>query len=142
MTGLFDTLSAAEREIVRAHAEECCYEAGETIFEQGAPGDALYILLDGMVDAVVRQELSGRGIRVNSMAKGAVFGEMAILDPQPRSATIVAVEDTTCLRISGAELDRLNAAHPALGLRFMKFMCLLFTSRLRLANLAIIELES
>jgi len=142
MTGLFDTLSAAERDIVRSYAEECRYEAGETIFEQDAPGDALFILMDGMVDAVVRQAHTGRGIRVNSMSTGAVFGEMAILDPQPRSATIVAVEDAVCLRISADELDRLNAEHPALGLRFMKFMCLLFTSRLRLANLAIVELES
>ena len=116
--------------------------AGETVFEQGEAGDALFIMLDGMVDALVRQEAAGRSIRVNSMETGAVFGEMAILDPQPRSATIVAVEDTTCLRISGPALESLNAEHPALGLRLMKFMCLLFTSRLRLANLAIIELES
>lgn len=142
MTGLFDTLSEAEKGIVRTYAEECRYAAGETIFEQGDAGDALFILLDGMVDAVVRQEPGGRGIRVNSMSKGAVFGEMAILDPQPRSATIVAVEDTTCLRISGPALESLNAENPPLGLRLMKFMCLLFTSRLRLANLAIIELES
>jgi len=142
MTGLFDTLSEAERGIVRSYAEECRYAAGETIFEQGDPGDALYILLDGMVDAVVQQEHGGRGVRVNSMAKGAVFGEMAILDPQPRSATIIAIEDTTCLRISAGELDGLNTNHPGLGLRLMKFMCLLFTSRLRLANLAIVELET
>lgn len=142
MIGLFDTLTDAERGVLRAYAEECRYAAGETIFEQGDPGDALFILLDGMIDAVVRQEPGGHGIRVNSMSKGAVFGEMAILDPQPRSATIIAVEDTTCLRIRAPALERLNAEHSALGLRLMKFMCLLFTSRLRLANLAIIELES
>jgi SulP family sulfate permease len=142
MTGLFDTLSEAEKDVIRSFSEECRYAAGETVFAQGEAGDALFIMLDGMVDAVVRQEPGGRGIRVNSMSTGAVFGEMAILDPQPRSATIVAVEDTTCLRISAGALESLNAEHPALGLRLMKFMCLLFTSRLRLANLAIIELES
>jgi sulfate permease, SulP family len=142
MTGLLDELSDEETRVLRSFAEEIRHEAGETIFEQGDPGDALYVLLDGMVDAIVRQEPGGRGIRVNSMSSGAVFGEMAILDPQPRSATIVAVEDTRCLRIGARALETLNAQHPALGLRLMKYMCLLFTTRLRLANLAIIELET
>jgi CRP-like cAMP-binding protein len=71
-----------------------------------------------------------------------VFGEMAILDPQPRSASIVAMEDTTCYRITAMQLESLNEEHPALGLRVMKYLCLLFTTRLRMANLAIIELDS
>ena len=142
MTGLFDELTNAEMDIVRTFSEECSYTAGTTIFEQGDPGDALYILLDGMVDALVKQEQTGRDIRVNTMTKGAVFGEMAILDPQPRSATIVAMEDATCFRISADQLESLTEQHPNLGLQMMKYMCLLFTTRLRLANLAIMELES
>ena len=61
---------------------------------------------------------------------------------KPRSATLVAMEDTTCYRISAHQLENLNAQHPALGLRLMKYMCLLFTTRLRMANLAIIELDA
>lgn len=142
MTGLLDELDASEMEAIRSYSEERAYPAGTTIFRQGDAGEALYIILDGMVDAMVHQDATGREIRVNTMTGGAVFGEMAILDPQPRSATVVAVEDTTCLRISAEQLETLNARNPSLGLRVMKYMCLLFTSRLRMANLAIIELES
>lgn len=142
MTGLLDALSGAELEIVRSFCEECRFDAGTTIFRQGDPGDVLYILLDGTVDAVIHHETTGRSVRVNTMTKGAVFGEMAILDPKPRSATIVSMEDTTCYRMSAQQLERLNAENPSLGLRLMKYMCLLFTTRLRMANLAIIELES
>ncbi|MCG8548464.1 MAG: cyclic nucleotide-binding domain-containing protein, partial [Alphaproteobacteria bacterium] len=142
MTGLFDELSDEEMKIVRSFSEEYRYEAGTTIFEQGEPGDALYILLDGMVDALVKQQPTGRDIRVNTMTSGAVFGEMAILDPQPRSATIVAMEDSICFRISAAQLESLTQQHPTLGLRIVKYMCLLFSTRLRMANIAIMELES
>ena len=142
MAGLLDELTDAEMAIIRAFSEECRFAGGSTIFEQGDAGDSLYILLDGMVDAIINDKATGRRIRVNTMTRGAVFGEMAILDPKPRSATVVAMEDTTCYRIGAAQLDRLNTENPAFGLRLMKYMCLLFTTRLRLANLAIIELES
>jgi CRP-like cAMP-binding protein/anti-anti-sigma regulatory factor len=142
MAGLLDELTDAEMAVVRSYAEECRFTGGSTIFEQGDAGDSLYILLDGMVDAVIADTATGRRIRVNTMTRGAVFGEMAILDPQPRSATLVAMEDAVCYRISAGQFERLNAQDPSFGLRLMKYMCLLFTTRLRLANLAIIELES
>jgi SulP family sulfate permease len=142
MAGLLDELTDAEMAVVRSYAEECRFTGGSTIFEQGDVGDSLYILLDGMVDAVIADTATGRRIRVNTMTRGAVFGEMAILDPQPRSATLVAMEDAVCYRISAGQFERLNAQDPSFGLRLMKYMCLLFTTRLRLANLAIIELES
>ncbi len=87
MTGLLDALTGPELEVVRSFSEECRFEAGTTVFRQGDPGDVLYILLDGTVDAVIHHETTGRSVRVNTMTKGAVFGEMAIRDPKPRVAT-------------------------------------------------------
>jgi len=142
MAGLLDELTEPDLTIIRSYAEECRFAGGSTIFEQGDSGDSLYILLDGMVDAIIADTATGRRIRVNTMTRGAVFGEMAILDPQPRSATLVAMEDTVCYRINAEQFERLNAQDPTFGLRLMKYLCLLFTTRLRLANLAIIELES
>ena len=142
MTDLFDGLDEEEATTIRSFAESCRFEAGSTIFEQGEPGDALYILMEGKIDVIIRHAATDRRVRINTMTKGAVFGEMAILDPKPRSATIVAMEDTTCYRITAEQLEDLNAQHPTLGLRLMKHMCLLFTTRVRMANLAIMELES
>jgi SulP family sulfate permease len=142
LADLFDELTDDEKNILLAFSEERRFGAGSTVFEQGDPGDALYILMDGKVDVILHHAATGRRIRINTMTRGAVFGEMAILDPQPRSASIIAMEDTTCYRITAPQLESLNAQHPALGLRVMKYLCLLFTTRLRMANLAIIELDS
>jgi SulP family sulfate permease len=142
LADLFDELTDDEKGVLLAFSEERRFGAGSTIFEQGDPGDALYILMDGKVDVILHHAATGRRIRVNTMTRGAVFGEMAILDPQPRSASIIAMEDTTCYRITAPQLESLNEEHPALGLRVMKYLCLLFTTRLRMANLAIIELDS
>jgi SulP family sulfate permease len=135
------SLSADDAKAIRSFAHRCEFDTGETVFAQGDTGDSFYFLLTGKVDVLIHNSADGRRIRVSTLTDGDVFGEMAILDPQPRSATIVTIERTTCYRINGRELEVLNEKHPDIGLRLMKYMCLLFTTRLRMANQAILELE-
>lgn len=67
--------------------------AGETIFEKGEPGDCMYIIISGRVKA------HDDDLVFNHLTEGQVFGEMALLDPEPRVASITAVEDTRLLRL-------------------------------------------
>lgn len=67
--------------------------AGETIFEKGEPGDCMYIIISGRVKA------HDHDLVFNHLTEGQVFGEMALLDPEPRVASITAVEDTRLLRL-------------------------------------------
>ncbi|MEZ4622236.1 MAG: cyclic nucleotide-binding domain-containing protein [Caldilineaceae bacterium] len=68
-------------------------QAGETIFEQGEQGDSMYIIVDGEVEAI-------DGERVfTHMGERQVFGEMALLDGEPRTATIRATQTTQLLRL-------------------------------------------
>lgn len=86
--------------------EEVVFQADEPVFDQGDYGDALYIIMVGSV----RVHSGGRMLTI--MRQGEVFGEMAVLDPEPRSAAVTAVETTHLLRLEGTALYRLMANRP------------------------------
>jgi AAA family ATP:ADP antiporter len=67
--------------------------AGDTIFEKGTPGDCMYIIVSGHV------RVHDEGHTLNYLGEGDVFGEMALLDPEPRLASVTATEDTRLLRL-------------------------------------------
>ena len=70
------------------------FRRGETIFHQGDPGDALFVLSSGSVKVVLPSDESAEPAIVAILGPGEFFGELAILDGAPHSATIVAVEAT------------------------------------------------
>lgn len=97
------------------------FSAGQTIFEAGAPGDAMYAVLEGEVE-IRREE------RVfDTIAVGNIFGEMALIDQQPRSAAAVAKTDCRVAVINEARLFRLISQNPRFALQMMK----LLTERIR-----------
>ena len=67
--------------------------AGQTIIHKGEPGDCMYIVISGQLQAHDGQTI------FNTLTDGEVFGEMALLDPEPRLASITAVEDSQLLRL-------------------------------------------
>jgi CRP-like cAMP-binding protein len=73
--------------------EEVELGIGETIFEKGDLGDCLYIIADGEVRVHDGERT------LNHLGQGDVFGEMALLDPEPRLSSVTAVEDTRLLRL-------------------------------------------
>jgi CRP-like cAMP-binding protein len=72
---------------------------GEVLFHRGEPGDALYVVESGQVRVFTLDE-AGRELTLNTMNPGEAFGELALLDDRPRSASIAAIGPTTlrCLR--------------------------------------------
>lgn len=68
-------------------------DAGETVFEKGDRGDSMYIVVGGQVRVHDRQHTLSR------LGPGDVFGEMALLDPEPRMASVSTLEDTRLLRL-------------------------------------------
>lgn len=73
--------------------EEVEYNTGETIFEKGELGDSMYIIIDGKVRV---HDIENT---LNYLREREVFGEMALLDPEARVASVTAVEDTRLLRL-------------------------------------------
>ena len=76
---------------------------GETIVRKGETGDCLYILVDGKVRVHDGERT------LNHLGEGAVFGEMAVLDAEPRSASVTAVEETRLFRLDQDPLYELMA---------------------------------
>ncbi|TMA22354.1 MAG: cyclic nucleotide-binding domain-containing protein, partial [Deltaproteobacteria bacterium] len=90
---LFRALPSEELAQIAEIAEEQPLALGDQVFGEGEPGDALYLIVEGKVKVHKgEKELVRLGIR-------DVFGEMAVLDSEPRSASVTAVEDSVCLKI-------------------------------------------
>ena len=79
---------------------------GETVFREGDPAREMYVVLDGEME-VLKRGRRGRETRVAILGPNDCFGEMSIIDMQPRSATVRALGATRLLRISTEEMDSL-----------------------------------
>lgn len=79
------------------------YFAGNVIFREGESGTRAYLIKEGRVE--IRKQLGNREILLGTIQKGSIFGEMALIDDQPRLASAVAVEDTTVIIISRETLQ-------------------------------------
>ena len=86
------------------------YAAGETVFEEGSPGDCMHLVRRGGFE-VLRTEGVERYVLAR-LRPGHAFGELAVLDRTPRTATVVAAEDSETVRIGAEDLDGVLAAHP------------------------------
>ncbi len=90
------------------------YSAGTRIIEQGTQGFGLFIVVSGKAE-VKFEGPDGKSTVVNTLTDGDFFGEMALLDDGPRSASVYAVEDTVCLILNRIEFIAIMLKDPALG---------------------------
>src|SRR6266513_624505 len=104
----FDQLSNRQLKRVSDIMFERTYETEELIFEEGQPGAALFLILDGKIAIEIYRETST--MRLAVLERGAFFGEMALLDEMPRSATARAVERTRTLALYRTDLNGLGRA--------------------------------
>jgi CRP-like cAMP-binding protein len=79
---------------------------GDAIFREGDPAREMYVVLDGEIE-VLKKSRRGRETRVAILGPNDCFGEMSIIDMQPRSATVRALGPARLLRISTEEMDAL-----------------------------------
>lgn len=78
------------------------FAAGQTIFAEGEPGEEAYVIETGAVRIV--KHVDGLEVTLGELGQGGVFGEMALIDDEPRMASAVAAEDTICLVLPKAAL--------------------------------------
>ena len=108
---LFTALSSEELYPVGEIATAIAHAKGDVVVREGDPGDALYVVERG-VFSVVREGKAVRAIE----GRGAVFGEMALLDGAPRAASVVAdSDDARSLRIPRAEFEALLDESPEIA---------------------------
>ena len=80
------------------------YEAGEVIFKEGSHGKTVYLVSSGMVE--ISKMTRGKKVVVERLGPGAIFGMMTFIDPSPRSAAAMALEDTVVDLLDKEFLDR------------------------------------
>jgi len=107
-------------------------QAGSVIVSQEDAGDALFVIAKGKVKIVLYGE-TGREIILSIMKAGDFFGEMSLLDRQPRSANVVALEDSELLCLDREAFQTHLAAHPSTALGILAEM----SRRLRHADVVI-----
>src|SRR2546427_591744 len=108
-------LPAAEIEALRLLVHERLFQAGEVLFRAGDPADFVYFIVDGASDGaveIVLESVSGR-YSLTRIHAGESIGEMAALDGEPRSATVVAIEETRALCVAAEDFVRFLEAAPA-----------------------------
>ena len=87
---------------------------GETLFREGDSGDCLYVITDGKIK-LGRAAADGRENILAILGPGEMFGELSLFDPKPRTATAVAVVDSTLMSLGHHALDQLLTGRPAVA---------------------------
>jgi len=105
------------------------FEPGERIFQEGEEGDLMYVLLEGSVDLTKKVE-RGRAVLKTVDTPNDFFGEMALLDDRPRSATAVATKPTKVLAVDGPTFESMIVANGRFALKIIKVL----SDRLRRSN--------
>lgn len=119
--------SAADLRVLAACLYPRFYARGSIVFRQGDRGSEIFIVRSGRVGSFADQA-DGTVRRVYSFGPGAFFGEMAVVENEPRSATCRAEEDSELLVLDGVDFFRLVFEKPATGLRFLNAMGKVMTS--------------
>jgi CRP/FNR family cyclic AMP-dependent transcriptional regulator len=114
---LFAGLSRRHLRRIAAAADEVRFRHGRAIVEAGLPGSAFYAIANGRAKVYRSKIPSGRAIA--RLGPGDFFGEMALIDGGPRSATVVADGEVLAVRLSRSAFKKVVAKEPSVALSIM-----------------------
>ncbi len=123
---LFSDLQVRELTAIASIAREREFPAGSVIIREGETGECLYVLLAGRV-SVIKDLGTPRELHIADIEKDDYFGEMALFDRGPRSASVVARETTEALELGRLEFNEIMKEFPQIAIH----ACKVFSRRLR-----------
>jgi SulP family sulfate permease len=123
---------------LRDWLEPVAWSAGHIIFRHGDPGSSLYLVTRGRASVHLLHD--DGDIRLVTFAAGAVFGELALLDRGPRSATITVDEDLAGFGLSEASFATLCQQQPDIAIKLLSALGRELSVRVRYANMTILQL--
>ena len=126
---ILGALGDSERAELAAIARRRRLAAGETVFAQGDPGDAMLVVLKGLLRIHILTA-SGREVVLDYAGPGQAIGEIAVLDGGPRAAGVTAVEASEVMMLTRRDLLPFLARHHDVALRVIGVLC----ARLRRTN--------
>jgi signal transduction histidine kinase len=124
-------LSENDQEALMSSAREESYAAGSVICREGDPGDALFIVRQGRV-AVLKEVGNGDHTLLGYRGTGEILGEVSLVGQQPRTASLIAADDTELICVAAEDFPGLMDQHPGIGQAILKVL----SDRLQAADLA------
>ena len=118
---LFEHLNDDDRASLAEAIDVRELAAGDTLFKAGEPGEALYVVRSGEIELFIK-DTAGQRIALALVGAGEMFGELALLDQGPRTATAIAMSDTELLELDRDDLLLLFQRSPAAALRLLAAM--------------------
>ncbi len=116
---LFQNLSEQELQSFAELTRERSYPKGSVIVFEDDPGDALYLVASGQVKVVLIAE-DGREVILSVLGEGSFFGEMAVIDEEPRSAHVIAMEDSNLLVLRREDFHARLRQMPEVAISLLK----------------------
>lgn len=135
--GLFETLNPKFLKGIAGICTERSFKPGEYLMKQGESGIGLFIIFSGRV-RIEKTDASGKEVEIAENGPGDIMGEMAVFDGSPRSASVKAVADTSCLVLASWEFNSFLKAHPEAALELLPIV----VKRFRETNDALVGLRS
>ena len=122
--------------LIAQKMKEASFDAGEVVFSEGEPGDHLYVVLTGTMHVFAEKE--GTVVTYDRLGEGESFGEMALIDDAPRSASVEADSLSSCVTLSKRDFLNILNNQPDIALSMVKSTF----GRLRSANVQVQEYAS
>jgi sulfate permease, SulP family len=138
---VLEGLSEAECAVVRALLVRRTYATGEVVIQEGSRDRDLFLMARGTASVRVEVPGQGRQRRLASFSAGTVFGEVALLDGEPRSATVSADEDAVCYVLPEDAFHALVGDHHAIAIKLLTNLGRELSRRIRRATAMISQLE-
>ena len=117
---LFSHINEDSVDLVNRHFKNVVFDAGSVICREGDAGSSMFVIIRGRVS--VLRDMGWGERQLGTMESPEIFGEMALLSNEARSATVVALEQTECLQLDSDSFDILLDQDPAFAQQVAKFM--------------------
>ena len=113
-TPMWSGLSSQDLHFIVRSAKDRRYDAGEVIVKKDERGVGFYLILDGSV------EVKSGETSLSKLGRGQFFGEMSLIDDEPRTADVKAVEPSRCLVLTPWAFEALVSNHPKIALKMLR----------------------
>jgi CRP-like cAMP-binding protein len=139
---LFDRLGKDEINGLMGLAEIHEFDVGQVVVEEGSMGDAIFLLYDGSLSVHTKGEKGGDIVLATLHDRGAFFGEIALADPGPRSATVRADTEAVLLKLSLEALNEFFVEFSDAQVVILRNIARVLAQRLRDSNVLVSSLSS
>jgi len=135
---IFHDLKGRNLDILFDFLEERKWDVGETICAEGELGRSMYVIREGEVE-VVRRSSRGNNVPIVRLGPGECFGEMTLIELQPRSASVVVKKKAVTYSLTNLDLWNLYKADNFAYVIILQNICRMLSRRLRKADSRIVE---